>query len=63
MPITTPWATTCPRIPESGGDTIRFGLDGEEVEGVFGGFDEHGFLKLETASGVRSIRSGEIFAW
>jgi len=45
------------------GDTIRFGLDGEEVAGVFGGFDEHGFLKLETASGVRSIRSGEIFAW
>lgn len=45
------------------GDTIRFKLDGEEVAGAFGGFDEHGFLRLETASGVRLIRSGEIYSW
>ena len=45
------------------GDTIRFGLAGEEIEGAFGGFDERGFLKLETASGERRIRSGEIYSW
>lgn len=45
------------------GDTIRFGLDGAEVEGVFAGFDENGFLKLGTASGERRIRSGEIYSW
>lgn len=45
------------------GDTIRFGLDGEVVEGRFEGFDAHGFLRLETASGVRLIRSGEVFSW
>lgn len=45
------------------GDTIRFKLDGAEVEGQFRGFDEHGFLQLETASGVRVIRSGEIYSW
>ncbi|MEO7793618.1 MAG: biotin--[acetyl-CoA-carboxylase] ligase [Thermoanaerobaculia bacterium] len=45
------------------GETIRFGLEGEAVEGVFGGYDEHGFLRLETASGIRLIRSGEIYSW
>jgi BirA family biotin operon repressor/biotin-[acetyl-CoA-carboxylase] ligase len=45
------------------GDPIRFMLDEGEVQGIFGGFDEHGFLKLETASGVRLIRSGEIYSW
>ena len=45
------------------GDRIRFGVDGAEVEGLFGGFDERGFLKLGTASGVRLVRSGEIYSW
>ena len=45
------------------GDRIRFGLDGEDVSGTFGGFDVHGFLRLETATGVRLIRSGEIYSW
>ncbi len=45
------------------GDPIRFRLGESEVEGRFGGFDEHGFMKLETASGVRLIRSGEIYSW
>lgn len=51
------------RSAHRAGDTIRFGLDGEQLEGVFDGFDEHGFLKLETASGARRIRSGEVFSW
>lgn len=45
------------------GDRIRFGLDGAEVSGTFDGFDEHGFLRLETSAGVRLIRSGEIYSW
>lgn len=45
------------------GDAIRFRLDGEVVEGRFGGFDAHGFLRLETAAGMRLIRSGEVFSW
>lgn len=60
----TDWVERFARLSaHRAGDTIRFGLDGEEVEGVFGGFDEHGFLRLETASGVRRIRSGEIYSW
>ena len=45
------------------GDPIRFRLGGGEVEGKFGGLDEHGFMKLETSSGVRLIRSGEVYSW
>ncbi len=45
------------------GDPIRFMLDEGEVEGLFGGLDERGFMKLQTASGVRLIRSGEIYSW
>ncbi|MBP9144620.1 MAG: biotin--[acetyl-CoA-carboxylase] ligase [Thermoanaerobaculia bacterium] len=58
------WAERFARLSaHRAGDTIRFRLDGKEVEGTFGGFDEHGFLRLETASGVRRIRSGEIYSW
>lgn len=45
------------------GDSMRFRLGEEEIAGTFDGFDEHGFLKLDTASGARLIRSGEVFAW
>jgi len=45
------------------GDPIRFRLEEGEIEGRFGGFDEHGFMRLRTASGVRLIRSGEIYSW
>ena len=45
------------------GDRLRFEIAGEEVAGAFGGFDEHGFLKLETTAGERRIRSGEIYSW
>ncbi len=45
------------------GVAIRFGLAGEVIEGTFGGFDERGFLRLETAAGERRIRSGEIYSW
>jgi len=45
------------------GDRLRFEIGGETVAGDFRGFDEHGFLELETSAGVRRIRSGEIFSW
>lgn len=60
----TDWVQRFARLSaHRAGDKIRFGLEGEKVAGVFGGFDEHGFLRLETASGVRRIRSGEIYSW
>lgn len=58
------WAERYSRLSaHRDGDTIRFRLGGEEGEGKFRGFDEHGFLRLETAAGTRLIRSGEIYSW
>lgn len=45
------------------GDRIVADLEGERVEGGFVGFDESGFLLLDTGSGRRRIHSGEIYAW
>lgn len=45
------------------GDPIRILLDEGEVEGLFRGLDERGFMNLQTASGVRLIRTGEIYSW
>lgn len=45
------------------GDTLRFRAGDEDVEGRFVGFDEQGFLKIETANGPRVVRSGEVFSW
>jgi BirA family biotin operon repressor/biotin-[acetyl-CoA-carboxylase] ligase len=45
------------------GDTIRARLGDRAVEGSFAGFDEHGFLVVDTAAGREVIRSGEVFAW
>jgi BirA family biotin operon repressor/biotin-[acetyl-CoA-carboxylase] ligase len=45
------------------GDRLQFEIGGEPVAGDFLGFDENGFLKLETSTGERRIRSGEIYSW
>jgi BirA family biotin operon repressor/biotin-[acetyl-CoA-carboxylase] ligase len=45
------------------GDPIAFGLPDGTVEGRFVGFDQHGFIELETAAGLRTLRSGEVFRW
>jgi BirA family biotin operon repressor/biotin-[acetyl-CoA-carboxylase] ligase len=45
------------------GDTIACALEKERVEGRFVDFDEHGFLRLATASGERLLSSGDVFAW
>ena len=45
------------------GDAIRCTLDGESVSGRFVGFDERGFLRLSTATGDRTLSSGDVFSW
>ena len=47
------------------GDPLRFLAGDEEIAGRFSGFDENGFLLLdEDSSGaLRTVRSGEVFAW
>lgn len=45
------------------GDAIAADLEGERVEGRFAGFDDAGFLLLDTGSGRRRIHSGEVYAW
>lgn len=42
------------------GDAIRCRVADELVAGAFAGFDDHGFLRLETASGETLISAGEI---
>ncbi len=42
------------------GDRLRVEAGGELVEGDFLGFDERGFLRLETAQGERNVSSGEV---
>jgi len=45
------------------GDALTCLLDGGQVEGRFLGFDDRGFLLLETSEGERCLSSGEVFAW
>lgn len=45
------------------GDRIECDLDGERVAGELVGFDHEGSLMLGTDSGVRPIRSGDVFSW
>lgn len=42
------------------GDELSCRLGGETVSGVFRGFDERGFLRLEQAGRVRTIAAGEV---
>jgi hypothetical protein len=45
------------------GDSLGCDLAGERLVGRFADFDARGFLVLDTASGPRTVRSGEVFAW
>jgi BirA family biotin operon repressor/biotin-[acetyl-CoA-carboxylase] ligase len=45
------------------GDTIECRVAGERLAGRFAGFDDRGFLRLETAAGLRILTSAEIFEW
>lgn len=45
------------------GDAIVCRLEDERIEGEFIGFDEHGFLRLATATGERVLSSGDVFSW
>lgn len=42
------------------GDRLSCKLGGDTVEGTFRGFDERGFLLLETGGGVQPIAAGEV---
>lgn len=42
------------------GDTVRCRMGGKEVRGTFRGFDERGFLLLETESGIAPVAAGEV---
>lgn len=44
----------------SEGDHLACQLGGDTVEGTFRGFDERGFLLLETRAGVQPIAAGEV---
>lgn len=45
------------------GDRLVCDVGPARLVGRFVGFDRHGFLQIETAEGVRTIRSGEVFQW
>ncbi len=45
------------------GDQLVCDLEGERLVGRFAGFDERGFLRLDTPEGERILASGEVFAW
>ncbi|KAB2964503.1 MAG: biotin--[acetyl-CoA-carboxylase] ligase [Thermoanaerobaculia bacterium] len=45
------------------GDRIVCDLPEGRLEGRFAGFDALGFLVVETGTGARTVRSGEVFAW
>lgn len=44
------------------GDRIRMHVDDRLVEGVFRGFDERGFLRLEIGGRVRLLTAGDVVA-
>lgn len=45
------------------GDVLTCRIGDEVLEGAFEGIDETGFLWLDTVSGWRAVRSGEVFQW
>lgn len=55
------------RAAHRAGDAIRVSFDPEsperEVEGIFDGLTEEGFLKLRTEAGERVLTSGEVRSW
>ena len=42
------------------GEAMRCRVGGDELEGVFQGFDEHGFLRLLVAGEERLVTAGEV---
>jgi BirA family biotin operon repressor/biotin-[acetyl-CoA-carboxylase] ligase len=44
----------------SPGDRLHCRVGEETLEGIFRGFDERGFLRLETATGERLLAAGEV---
>ncbi|MEM7582667.1 MAG: biotin--[acetyl-CoA-carboxylase] ligase [Acidobacteriota bacterium] len=42
------------------GDSLSWQYDGTELEGIFRGFDEHGFLRLEVDGELRVLTSGDV---
>jgi BirA family biotin operon repressor/biotin-[acetyl-CoA-carboxylase] ligase len=45
------------------GDALECEVGGRRLAGRFAGFDARGFLCLETAAGIETISSGEVFSW
>lgn len=45
------------------GDPLVCEVGAEILRGAFAGFDEHGFLQLDTGTGRRVVASGEVFSW
>ncbi len=45
------------------GEALECRIGDERVQGNFRGFDDRGFLVLETDGGERVVSSGEVFAW
>ena len=42
------------------GEAMRCRVGGDELEGIFEGFDEHGFLRLRVAGEERLVTAGEV---
>jgi hypothetical protein len=42
------------------GDRLRCRVDKEPIDGIFLGFDDHGFLRLEVSGKERVLNCGEI---
>lgn len=65
--LITPRSDWIPRYRELSahgrGDTVTCELGEGRIEGAFVGFDERGFLILDTDTGRRTVRSGEVFEW
>jgi BirA family biotin operon repressor/biotin-[acetyl-CoA-carboxylase] ligase len=53
----------CALSAHTSGDPIACEVEGKQVEGRFAGFDAHGFLRLESASGEVVLPSGSVFSW
>jgi BirA family biotin operon repressor/biotin-[acetyl-CoA-carboxylase] ligase len=45
------------------GDPIRARLPDRTIDGRFAGFDENGFLRIESRDGSEVLRTGEVFSW
>ena len=43
------------------GDVLRCRLHDDEIEGIFRGFDPHGFMLLSVGGEERRLTAGEVF--